>query len=250
MRIFIAAVLAAVIAIAPAAMALDKREVDAIIKEYIRNHPDEILESVTKYQRARAEAEEEKQFKQSLAARVSAPEDGSPAIGPKDAKIILVEFSDFQCPYCSRASETVSALMNNYKGKIRVVFKHLPLPMHGHAVSAAKASMAANAQGKFWEYHDKLMRGQREWAGLPNPNGMFVQYAKDLSMDAGRFERDMANPDFQKRVDDDIALAKRLAINSTPTFFVNGARVAGARDAAYFDKVIAAVLESDKKKKK
>lgn len=229
--------------------AMNKKEVETIIKEYIKEHPEVIIETLHEYELSQSKRESESALKQSLAQKFEVELEGSPSIGPANAQITLVEFSDFQCPFCARASGTVGELMKKYSGNIRVVFKNLPLPMHARAVDAAKAAMAAEAQGKFWEYKERLMNSQGQWSSTPALKETFVIYAKELNMDVSRFEKDLGNPAFQKRIDADMAQARKLGLNSTPNFFINGHRINGARDMGHFEKVIAASLGDAKKKK-
>ena len=226
---------------APRAMALDKNEVEGIIKEYIKTHPQEISAAMKKYEADERAAQAEMAVKQALANRKNVPTAGSPSTGPANAPVTVVEFSDFQCPYCARSAPTINQLMANHKGKIRLVFKNAPLPFHDKAPAAAKAAMAAEAQGKFWEYREALMAKQNEWSQAPNPKTNFIAYAKDLKMDAARFEKDMANPAFQKRLDEDKAVGAPLGVQGTPTYFINGAMVVGAQELSQFERIVAEV---------
>ena len=121
---------------------------------------------------------------------------------------------------------------------MRIVWKHFPLDMHPNAKPAALASEAANSQGKFWEYHDKLFANQSKLA-----LGDLRQYAKDLGLDTAQFDKDLLDTGKKKRVDDDMAEARSLAITGTPAFFVNGRFLNGAKPFAEFAKVINAELK-------
>jgi len=223
------------------AKGLDKKEMETVVRDYIKNHPEEIAGAMQKHQAAQQAQQEEAALKQALANRAQVTTGDAPSIGPDNAPITLVEFSDFQCPYCARAVGPIGEVMRNHKDKIRMVFINAPLPMHPKAPDAARAAMAARLQGKFWEYREKLLGKQDEWSSAADPKKSFIQYAKELNMDTARFEKDMARPENKKRLDDDMALAAKLGVNGTPTYFVNGVRVIGAREAAYFERVIAAV---------
>ena len=144
----------------------------------------------------------------------------SPARGPASAAVTVVEFSDFQCPFCARALPVVQQVLDLYPEEVRIVFKHLPLPIHPRARDAALAAEAAREQGKFWEMHDLLFR---------NPASLereaLVGYAGQLGLDTARFEADMDSAGIAARVDRDIAEAARVDANGTPTFYVNGKRL-------------------------
>ena len=225
---------------------LDKKEVEAIISEYIRSHPQEILAATKKLEQEQRAAQEEAQLRQALANRVDVPSGDSPSHGPADASITIVEFSDFQCPYCARSLGTVATLMERHKGKARLLFKHNPLDFHKQAPLAHKASIAADKQGKFWEYRQQLMSSQSEWGQAADSRGKLIEYAKELNMDVAKFEADMDNPESQENLDNDLALGAKLGVQGTPTYFINGVKVVGARDLAHFEKVIATIAAIDK----
>jgi len=142
------------------------------------------------------------------------------AFGPADAKVTVVEFSDFQCPYCSRAATAVDQIKEKYGTRVRFVFRQFPLPMHQNARGAAEAALAANAQGKFWEFHDKMFQNQSklERADLE-------AMAKDVGMDVAAFKKALDSKTFAADVDADMKLGESVAVNGTPTMFINGARV-------------------------
>ncbi len=104
--------------------------------------------------------------------------------GPKEAKVTIIEFNDFQCPFCTRVNPTIKKIMDTYKNDVRIAFKHNPLPFHKDAKLAAEATMAAGAQGKFWEMHDKLFDNQKK---LKRPE--LDKYAQELGLDAGKFKK-------------------------------------------------------------
>ena len=148
----------------------------------------------------------------------------APVKGPKGAPVTIVEYSDFQCPFCSNAVEVVKQLEGSYKDKFRIAYKHQPLQqLHPNAQLAAEASMAAQEQGKFWEYHDKLFANQR---ALDRPS--LEKYAQDLGLDVGKFKAALDSGKFKTAVANDSAEGVRLGADATPTFFVNGRMVQGA----------------------
>ena len=157
------------------------------------------------------------------------PTDGAPARGEVRAPVTIALFSDFECPYCVRAETTLRTLEAAYPGKVKVVFKHRPLPMHDHARVAAKASMAAEMQGKFWEYHDVLL-AHRDALDRASLEG----YAATVGLDKQRFARDLDDPRLEARVSADEALASKLKVEGTPTAFVNGRRITGAQPLPVF----------------
>ncbi len=246
LRVFLAVLLA--VSFSTQAYAMDKAEVEAIVKEYIKNHPEELAQSLQRFSEAQRERQEDEAFKRALAEKVNVPVAGSPSMGPENAPFTLVEFSDFQCPYCARSIGTIKEFMKKNQGKVRLVFRNMPLPNHAKAPSAAKAAMAAGEQGKFWDFREKLMASQAEWASSADHKQMFVKYAREMALDVGRFERDMAKPEYQKRIDDDIAFARSANIGGTPTYFLNGVRITGARDLAFFEKVLTALSRENGKK--
>jgi len=158
---------------------------------------------------------------------------GAPTKGPENAPVTIVVFSEFQCPFCARFAPTLKQLEDTYEGRVRIVYKHLPLPIHKDARGAALASEAARKQGKFWEYHDKLFADQKRLG----PDDL-KQHAKDLQLDLTRFEADMRNPEDEKRIDADVAEAGALGVEGTPGIFINGRFLAGAQPFANFAKII------------
>ncbi|MCB9756195.1 MAG: thioredoxin domain-containing protein [Myxococcales bacterium] len=158
-----------------------------------------------------------------------------PSMGPEDALITVIEFSDFQCPYCARATPSLKEAMDAYDGDVRVIFKQFPLRMHNRAVPAAKAALAAHQQGKFWEMHDKLFEGQR---ALSDPN--FNRWANEIGLDVAKFKQDFSGAAVSKQLDEDYAAGSRAGCTGTPCFIVNGRPYSGALDAVRWKKVFSA----------
>jgi protein-disulfide isomerase len=159
---------------------------------------------------------------------------GSPGKGgPESAKVTVVEFSDFQCPFCSRVTPTMNQIEETYGEDVRIVFKHLPLRMHSKAPAAHAAAEAAHRQGKFWEMHDKIFANQREMS-----EAKYVEYATELGLDVEKFKQDSAAADVKKKVDDDAKEAAALGVTGTPGFFINGLFLSGARPFDSFKTVI------------
>ena len=144
-----------------------------------------------------------------------------PSFGPEDAKVTVVEFSDFQCPYCSRAANVVDQVKEKYGTRVHFVFRQFPLPMHENAHGAAEAALAANAQGKFWEFHDKLFANQ----GKLTREGL-EGFAKEAGLNVADFKKALDSKAFAGDVDSDVKLGESVSVSGTPTMFINGARVA------------------------
>ena len=154
---------------------------------------------------------------------------GTPAsLGPETAKVTLVEFSDFQCPYCAAAHDTVHQVRERYP-QVRVVFRHFPLAFHEHARLAAQAAAAAHAQGKFWPYHDRLFEHQN---ALDRKS--LESYAQDLGLDVAAFKKGLDDNSFDAQVEADLSLGRSVRVDGTPTMFINGRR---AENATEFDAV-------------
>ncbi len=164
--------------------------------------------------------------------RYRIPLEGTPR-GPADALVNIVAFSDFQCPFCSRVTPTLDKIMKDYNGKVRLYFRHNPLPFHQDAPLAAQASLAADAQGKFWEMHDKLFANQQN---IKQPD--LEKYAQELGLDMGKFKGFLAAKSGQARIDADLALGRQIGVQGTPNFFINGRPVRGAVPYEEFKKVI------------
>jgi protein-disulfide isomerase len=158
---------------------------------------------------------------------------GSPRRGPEKAQLDLVEFSDFQCPFCSRVNPTLNQINKEYGDQVAIVFKHLPLRMHSKAPAAHAAAEAAHRQDKFWEMHDLIFANQRELT-----QEKYEEYAQQLGLDMDRFRKDSASPAVKKKVDADAAEAARLGVTGTPGFFVNGRFVSGAKPFESFKQLI------------
>jgi protein-disulfide isomerase len=162
----------------------------------------------------------------------------SPAKGPTNAKVTMVAFSDFQCPFCSRAVPVMKQVEDTYKGKVRIAFKQLPLPFHDKAGLAAEASLAANEQGKFWEYHDKLFANQQ---ALDRP--ALEKYAEELGLNMSKFKAALDAHKFKKQVEDETKFGNSIGATGTPTFFINGKSLVGAQPFDKFKEMIDAELK-------
>jgi len=157
-----------------------------------------------------------------------------PALGPTNAPVTLIEFSDFQCPYCKRSQETLKQLESAYKGKIKMVMREYPLPFHDRARPAAEAALCAQEQdpAKFWPYHDKL------FASPTLSDDEFKQFAKDVGLNEKKWEQCMMRKNYDARIEKDIAEGQRFGVRGTPAFFVNGFPISGAQPFNVFDEAI------------
>ncbi len=178
--------------------------------------------------------------------RVAVGEANNPAKGPAGAPITLVEFSDFQCPYCARVNPTLAKLQEAYPGKLRIVFRDLPLlNMHKNAGHAAEAAHCANDQGKFWEMHDRLFANQGKLAPAD-----LKEHAVALGLDATAFNQCLDSGKYTAEWRRDSEEAGRLGLSGTPAFFINGRLLSGAQPyeafAQVIDEELAALAESKK----
>lgn len=140
-----------------------------------------------------------------------------PALGPTPAKVVVILFSDFQCPVCARVTDATHQIAEEWPGQVRVEFRQHPLAIHPNAENAAVAALAAHRQGKFWEMHDVLFAHQ----SALDPASLEI-YAQGLGLDMPRFKKDVADPELRARAKREGALADRLGANGTPAFFING----------------------------
>lgn len=165
--------------------------------------------------------------------RYSVETKDSPAIGPETAPVTIVEFSDFQCPFCKRVDPTLNRIKEEYGDDVRIVFKHMPLSIHPQAKGAHAAAEAAHLQGKFWEMHDEIFKNQRQMSA-----DTFLSYAKLIDLDIARFQKDVKSSAVLKKVEADTAEAAKLGVTGTPAFFVNGRFLSGAQPFESFKRLI------------
>jgi len=152
---------------------------------------------------------------------------GDPAKGPDNARVTIVEFSDFQCPYCSKAVAEANNVVKAFPKDVRLVFKQFPLDFHEQAGFAAEASLAAQAQGKFWEMHDKM------YAGFPDLRPpTIIRYAREIGLDLNRFTAELGAHKYRARVQSEEHQGENAGVGGTPTFFINGKKYNGIFDLA------------------
>jgi protein-disulfide isomerase len=164
--------------------------------------------------------------------------DGDPVRGPANAKVTVVEFSDFQCPYCALATVEVKQLLQRYPKDVRLVFKQFPLDIHSQAALAAEASLAAQAQGKFWELHDKMYANYR----VIN-RARILAWAKETGLDMNRFQSDLDSHKYAARVQSEESQGEDAGVEGTPTFFIDGKRYNGAFEISSVAPLIAEELK-------
>ncbi len=162
-----------------------------------------------------------------------------PSRGPEGAPVTVVEFSDFQCPYCVRAEPVIDEVLRRYPDQVRLVYRHLPLDsIHPQARPAAEASICAAEQDRFWEFHAALFANQR---ALTEED--LVKYATELGLDLDAFAACRARPDVKRQVQADVEAAQAAGVTGTPAFFVNGVLLTGAKPVEDFVRVIDAELD-------
>jgi protein-disulfide isomerase len=157
---------------------------------------------------------------------------GRPARGPEAAPITIIEFSDYECPFCKRAEPTVKKVLDTYGDKVRLVYRHYPLEFHATARPAAEASACAAAQGKFWEYHDKL------FAAADLSDATLKKLAGEVGLDQAKFDECFAKKQFKADIDKDVADASSVGVTGTPAFFINGRMISGAQPFEKFKEII------------
>jgi protein-disulfide isomerase len=224
------------------------------IAEVLRSNPDILVDAIKSNAPAilaalnKAAAEEQSRLQQEAEkAEKKAFEDAfanplRPAIddvrrirGSATAKYVLVAYSDFECPYCQAAYETVEELRKRYGSDLQFVFKHVPLPFHEHALAAAKwfEAIAAESPDAAWKFHDLLFQNQEKLSV-----DFFRQTAADLGLDVAKCEERTSRPEIQKRIEADVAEAQRFGFTGTPGFLLNGVAVKGAYPPDHFVEII------------
>lgn len=148
------------------------------------------------------------------------------AAGNKNAKVVLIEYADFQCPGCGAAYPVVKQIQKDFDGKILFVYRTFPLTqIHKNAMASSKIAVAANNQGKFWEMHDLLFANQTKWAELDDPTSVFMSYAKSLNLDIDKLNKDIADAKTQAFIDNTENAGTTAGVQGTPTFFLNKKQV-------------------------
>ena len=145
--------------------------------------------------------------------------------GDREAKKILIEYSDFQCPACAAYAPIVKQIAEEFKDSAVFVYRHFPLSQHKNAELAALAAEAAGKQGKFWEMHDLIFENQNEWSESQIAEELFVKYATELNINIGQFKNDLISKEIKDKVKNDLRSGEKNGVNFTPTFFLNNKKI-------------------------
>ena len=156
----------------------------------------------------------------------------SSATGSRDAKVMLVEFGDYQCPACGVADPTVEKIIQDFQNNsnFSFVFRHFPLSQHANALMASESAEAAGAQGKFWQMHTKLYQSQSQWSDQKNPIDTFAGYAQELGLNVDQFKQDVLAKKYADKISQDQKDGLSVNLEATPTFFLNGVAAVGVPD--------------------
>ena len=158
--------------------------------------------------------------------------------GPANAPVTIIEYSDFQCPACEMYYPVVEKLMTDNPTLVRLVYRHFPLPQHANARLAAAASEAAASQGRFWEMYRLLFSKHAEWTEVTDPHAIFGGYAKSIGLDMAAFKAALDASSTAQVVESDLQEGEKLGIDSTPTFFVNGAAITNPQSYEAFKALV------------
>jgi len=164
----------------------------------------------------------------------------APIRGSDSAKITVIEWADFQCPFCVRVNPTLEKISEEYGDKVRFGFKHLPLSMHSKARAAHQAAEAAHRQGKSWEMHDRIFANPKDLS-----EETYLRYANEIGLDIEKYKSDFSSSSVRKKIDADLAKARELGVSGTPSFFINGRFLSGAQPYGSFARVIDEELAKD-----
>ena len=247
----LAASLAALLLLLPVSSFAEftQQDFQKMLNEYLASEDGQkaVAESAQKHferqekdKQLQAAKQQEQEMERQFANPVQLAVGGSPTKGPADAKVTIFEFSDFECPFCSRGKDTIAQVAKAYPNDVRFVFKNLPLAFHANAEPAGLAALAANEQGKFWEFYEKLFENQKNLSAET-----YEQIAKDLGLNMEKFRTDVASDKIKNQMEEDKKLAAQHGIRGTPGFFVNGVAVRGAYPFDYFKRIIDRWLEKE-----
>jgi protein-disulfide isomerase len=164
--------------------------------------------------------------------------------GQAGSKVVLVEYSDFQCPACGAYYPILKRLYQEFGDRMRFVYRHFPLKQHLHAVLAARAAEAAGRQGKFWEMHDLIFEGQSTWTAQNDPEETFIGYARKLRLDIKQFRADLDSREVQNAIEKNEESGNQAGIEGTPTFFLNGVMIQNPRSYDEFKNLIQRTIQS------
>ena len=159
--------------------------------------------------------------------------------GNKEAKIVITEYSDFQCPACASYYGVVKQIHKDFGDNLAIVYRHFPLrQIHANAEIAALSAEAAGKQGKFWEMHDMIFENQKKWEGEKNAGEIFIKYGEDLGLNIEKFKQDLDSKEVKDKVEADYQSGIKAGVNHTPTFFLNGAEIQNPRSYEEFKNII------------
>ena len=183
----------------------------------------------------------------SSSATVDAITDVDQTKGNPDGQIVLIEYSDFQCPACSTYYNMSKQLMDEFSEDIYFAYRHFPLRnIHSNAQLAAQVAEAAGRQGKFWEMHDKLFDNQSNWSDESNPEEIFLTYAKELELNEEEYNIDLESKEVKDKVDNDYTGGVGAKVNSTPSFFLNGEKISNPKTIDDFRETIQKIIDENK----
>ncbi len=195
-------------------------KLEAEVLSIIRKNPQVILESVQAFQKSETskQSQAQDQVLKKIQAQPKSFIQGSPTKGAQNQKIILMEFSDFQCPFCAKAHDTVQEFIDARQDRVTLVYKHFPLiNIHDQAQAAALASWAAGNQNQFWEFHDGLFKDQKSLG-----DELFLTLAKNLKLDLAKFNLDRQSEAAKQAIKKDVELGMAIGVPGTPFFLMNG----------------------------
>jgi protein-disulfide isomerase len=215
-------------------------ELEKQVLSVIRKNPEVIIESIKAYQQQQEQSRKNSLIQEFAKQLTTDPESiigNSPYLGSKENKIFLIEFSDFQCPYCAKAQATLKEFMTKHKEKVTFVYKHFPLTdIHPEAMPAAKAAWAAQQQGKFWGYHDFLFASYDKLG-----ENLYLEIANKLKLDINKFNDDRKKAEAE--IAKDINLAQAVGINGTPTLIMNDQYISGAVELSKLEATLKVVSD-------
>jgi protein-disulfide isomerase len=217
-------------------------------KDRIKQPFEQIKGRIQEYLNQRSQQQREQAFMRELrqrynvaialeAPKVDVSTDNDPVRGTKDALVTIIEFSDFECPYCRRVQPALKRLLEEYDGRVRLVFRDFPLSIHKNAQKAAEAAQCAAEQDKYWVYHDKLFE---QTALAPSD---LKKYAGELELDVDKFTTCLDTGKYTQEVADDMKDGQAAGVNSTPSFFINGQPLSGAVPYERFQELVDAALD-------
>jgi protein-disulfide isomerase len=213
---------------------------------------DEVKESISQYMNRRsaqdarssliAQLKKDAKVEISLEPpRVAVEAGDNPSKGPKNAPITIIEFTDYECPFCGRVRPTVDQILSKYKDQVRYVLRDYPLPFHGNAKKAGEAAHCAGDQNKYWEMSKILFQNQKALSATD-----LKKYAKDIGLNQAKFDKCLDSGKYAKKVDENLAAGGKVGVNGTPAFFINGVMLSGAQPIDNFTVIIDAELAKKK----